>query len=237
MSDQTRRSFLRTAGTVALGAGVLSATATASHFEAQPEHVTLSFDESTLKTYRPALDIPSQELDKFLGLYGLVATSPEYDTGCCVYWSSWTHQEGWLGNLDSHYGDHEPVYVFFDHDSGEVTKVVASIYHWMAGRSEPPAIPMDETHPRLRVISPWHQYTAADGSGSFYGIEDLTSAFQSWLDNGLEDDLEPGTVVNPWIMEGRGDWWRRGWTGFSLNAVLVSAFRSAGIGEEGSLDG
>jgi hypothetical protein len=229
-----RREFLQAAGAVAGGGTVFSASALGKHFDEQPEHVTLEYDESTLKRYRPELVMPAAAEEKLIGIYGWVARSPERDTSVAVYWASYSHQDGWLGNLDSHYGDHEPVYVFFDEDG--VTQVMASIYHWIAGRAPGTEIPLvDDTHPQLRVIEPWHQYTAAGQPGEFFDVDDLGTVFDSWLDNGLEESLAPGAVTNPWTMRSRPDWWRRGTVGLSINATLVDAMMAVGVGTVGSL--
>ncbi|NHX37621.1 MULTISPECIES: hypothetical protein [Halolamina] len=229
-----RREYLQAAGAVAVGSTVFSASALAEHFDAKPDDVTLEYDESVLERYRPELVMPAAAEEKFIGLYGWVTRSEERETNVAVYWASYSHQEGWLGNLDSHYGDHEPVYVFFDDDG--VTQVIASIYHWIAGRAPGAEIPLvDDTHPQLRVIKPWHQYTAAGQPGEFFDVDDLTTVFDSWLDNGLEESLAPGSVTNPWTMRSRPDWWRRGTAGFSINATLVDAMMSVGVGDVGSL--
>lgn len=235
----TRRSFLKTAAAAtgsALAVTATSSPAAASHWEHQPENVTITYDATMLETYRPELVFSDVDREKFVGLFGWVATSPDYDTDVCVYWTEYTHQEGWLANLDSHDGDHEPLYVFVNSDTGAIEQLVGSIYHWIAGRAYGDSIPLqDDTHPHLRVMNPHHQYTAATEAGIRDPVEDLTAYFQDWLDHGLEDALEPGVVVNPWRMQSRGDWWRRGRTGISMNAVLVNAAKTAGIDRVGSL--
>ncbi len=230
-----RRQFLKATGATALGAGVLSGTALAAHYDAQPEHVTISFDQSYLEQYRPELVLSADAREKFLGMYGWVATSPEYDTNVCVYWCSYSHQEGWLGNLDSHYGDHEPLQVEVNSETGDIERVRASVYHWIKGETLASEASLKDGRPHLEVVDPHHQYTAATSAGILPEVEDLTAVFQDWLDDGLEDALHPGSSTNPWSMEVRGDWWRREY-GVSTNALLVSATKAAGIGEVGSLE-
>lgn len=238
----TRRDFCRaTASTAKVGvpsALVLGAAGVvaADHFDARPAHVTISYDQDELETYRPHLTFQGNERQNLIGLYGWTATSPEHGTDVHCYWCSYYHQDGWLGNLDSHEGDHEPIQVEVDSETGDVVRVRASVYHWMKGEQRAETVPMDGKHVRLEVVSPWHQYTAADPSDSVYklDVKDLTAVFQSWLDNGLESALLPGSTTNPWIMESEDSWWR-GTAGAQFDAAMVKAARGVGIGEEGSL--
>jgi len=205
------------------------------HFDVQPEHVTISYDQEMLEQYRPELVFSEDSRNKFLGLYGWVARSNEYDTDVCVFWCSYSHQEGWLGNLDSHYGDHEPLQVEVNSETGDIERVRASVYHWIKGEGPASEISMKDGRPHLEVVDPWHQYTAATSAGILPQVKDLTAVFEDWLDDGLEDALHPGSSTNPWSMRTRGDWWRREY-GVSTNALLVSATKTAGIGEVGSLE-
>lgn len=237
----TRRDVLRTAGS-ALAAGatvaLLTGPSAAEHMDEPGENITLEYDVDTLETYRPRLVLPTEAREKFNSLYGWVARSPDFETDVCCYWASYTHQEGLLGNLDSHFGDHEPVQVEVGSDTGDVERVRASVYHWMKGEVTADAAPMyDETHPHLRVIEPWHQYTAPNpaDSGAFFDVEDLTAAFPRWLDNGLEEDLHPGSTTVPWRMRDRESWWRDTVGSFSVDAAVVSAARRIGLDQEGDL--
>lgn len=233
----TRRTFLRACG-AALGGGLLAQAASADHFdEYQPSHVTIEYDEDYLTKYQPHLKLSYDTQEKFIGFYGWVASSPERETNCCVYWASYSHQEGWLGNLDSHYGDHEPVAVEVDKESGDVVRVRGSIYHWLKGEQLADAVPMDGTNPQLRVIDPWHQYTAAtpEDVTQELAVEDLTGTYSEWLANGLEQDLLPGASTNPWKMRYEGDYWRDGVGGVSVNSILVRAAKTGGIDTVGSL--
>lgn len=217
----------------------MSGIATAEHYDAQPSHVSLTYDKPTLEKYRPELVFREEAREKFIGLYGWVATSPEYDTGICVYWASYTHQDGvspfWGMLSDSHLGDHEPIQVEWDRDTGEVKCVRASIYHWTKGEVPGHEAAMNGTNPHLEVVSPWHQYTAATRSGVLPEVKDLTEHFEGWLDNGLEEPLEPGTSTNPWSMATRSHWWRtkRGW---SFDAFIVNMMMGIRGDEIGSLD-
>lgn len=232
----TRRQYLKVLGAGAAGGAALPAVsglAAADHGEQQPSHVTLEYDQAFLETYRPMLVL--RELDvKPLALYSWKATSPEYDTAVGVYWAEYTHQEG-VSEYDSHFGDHEPVYVFVDEQSGDVEEVVYSGYHWLAARTRTPDL-YAETHPKLHVVSPWHHYFTTTEQGTLVETGDLTSEFQAWLDNGLEDDLAPGTVVNPWRMRTRSDWWRDDVAGISFNAIYVNVALKIGLHEADRTD-
>lgn len=235
---QTRRQFIRGGGAVALGS-LLVGPASADHLDEAGENITLEYDQSMLETYRPRLVFPSEAREKFIALYGWVAKSPDYDTDVCCYWASYTHQSGWLGNLDSHHGDHEPVYTFVDSSTGDVTRVMASVYHWLKGEVSASVAALDnDTHPHLRVVEPWHQYTAADpaASGILPDVEDLTAVYEDWLANGLEKSLHPGSVSVPWRMQTRGSWWRDDFAGISFNAQILRATRAAGYDTVGSLE-
>jgi len=129
------------------------------------------------------------------------------------------------------------VYVRIDSKTGEFRGVIASVYHWLRGSSR--TISLDGTHPKLRVISPWHHYTAAEKSGELLEVRDLSAKFDAWLKNGMHEDLEPGAARNPWLMTGpeaRAFWWRDDTLGFfSLTAFRVRISRWLGFGEEGVL--
>lgn len=222
-----RRDFLRRLA--AVGAGSVGLTATISpaaalaRDEYKPEHVSLDFDRERLERYRPRLVFEEASRDQLIGLYGWYATSPEYDTDVAVYWASYTHQEG-VTDFDSHYGDHEPLYVFVDSVTGEVQRVVYSAYHWLKGTTA-----TSREHPQFTVVHPWHHYVQTTTEGLLVGVDDLHGVFDSWLANGLEEDLAPGSVVNPWSMRSRSDWWRRGSFGISLAEISVSVAYRLGL--------
>jgi hypothetical protein len=225
-------------GIVTVGSlGLMAGVAAAAHWDAKPEHVSVFYDEQILDRYRPKLVMPQEAREKFIGLYGWVAESPERDLNCCCYWASYTHQDGYLGNLDSHMGDHEPVYCFYDKNTGEVQRVIASVYHWLKGSATGTTAPLvDQTHVNLRTVVPWHQYTAASDEGAYFDVRDLTTEFDSWLSNGLDTSLHPGTVTNPWSMQHRSSWWRDGLFGFSLNEFIVKRSADLGRGTVGDLE-
>lgn len=245
----SRRLFVQ-APTAAVGAAYASgyAEAATDRVEYIPPHATLTYDESWLRTYQPAFDMQQTDREKLLGVYAWRATSTEFDTDVGVYWASYSHQEG-ASSLDSHYGDHEPALVFVDSETGDVQTVIASVYHWLRGKAPASAVSMaDEDTVALRVISPWHHYSATDAPadaskrtlkklGDEAGLRDSANTeFEDWLANGLEESLAPGVVVNPWRMLSRGHWWRNSVGGISVNELYYSALETAGIGRSGSLE-
>lgn len=239
MTGLSRRDILRAGaagGAAAAGLSAGTGTVAASHYDHQPDHVSLSYDEATLSTYQPLLVIDEEDREKLIAQYAWTATSPEYDTDCHVYWTAYTHQDG-ASPYDSHDGDHEPIYVFVDSQTGEVQEVLASIYHWLKGQADAAALRMDGKQVVLRVMHTYHHYTAASSESSPYEprLTDLTGAFSDWLENGLEDDLAYGSVVNPWLMHSRTSWWQRDYADISVEEFLVRARRAVGLDEEGSL--
>lgn len=206
----TRRQVLAGLGAAVVGT-TSSGTASATHDESQPAHVTIEYDEDWLDTYKPKLDRSQQVRDKFLGLYGWKASSPDYDTEIGVFWCSYSNQEGYT-SLDSHRGDHEPVLVEVDAASGDVETVAASIWHWQQERVEPDQTRMDGTNPLLRIDDRHHHYTVAPPTASpeVLDVKDLRGAWSDWRANGLEEAVVVGASLNPWIMESQRDWWQSG---------------------------
>lgn len=236
----TRRQYL--ASLAAAGTLTTAGTAAADHTDRQPAHVTISYDETVLDTYKPLLARSQAAREKYLGLYGWVAESPEEATKVCVYWSYYSHQDG-ASQYTSHRGDHEPVAVEVNTDTGDVERIRASIWHWQKGEVTPDAAPMDGTNVKLRVIDPHHAYTAARESDTVedLDVKDLTATWDDTLANGLEDDVVPGASYNPWIMQRESDWWRAGSFGLpSIEALVTSATQrfnaTIGGGTVGSLE-
>lgn len=239
----TRREFIGRSGAAAVataGLAALSGPAAAVRDDHQPDHVTISYDQARLERYRPRFQIKVEDREKLIGLYGWIAESPEYETDVYVYWMKYTHQESpWWGPTTGHYGDHEPIAVEVDKGTGDVTRLRASIFHWIKGEVTADVAPLsDDGHPRLRVFNPYHHYTAADPEASLdtFEVEDLTGEFRSWLDNGLEESLVDGACVNPWIMRSEEDWWRPGSFGLpSTEAMQANLARDASFGVAGKL--
>jgi hypothetical protein len=236
----TRRQFLRATVTGIATVGLAGRVA-ANHSGQRPDHVEIVYDAELLSRYQPRLDLTAVENNSKdtlpNGMFGWIARSPEHDVDCAVYYTEYPYQRGiLLTGHDSHFGDHEPVYVYYNSTTGEVEEVVYSAYHWLRGRTRTPTL-QDETHPVLSVISPWHQYSLGGvntdtvelkslGDGQVLDDPNRTTEFEAWLDNGIEEHLQPGTVTNPWIMhgaQGRDHWWRDSVGGVSKDAIIVSA--------------
>ncbi len=235
----SRRDVLRTgAGVAAASVTVGTATAQAEydHWQAQPDHVTLSYSEPTLVDYAPRLVLSQEAREKWRGLWGWTATSPEYDLDYHVYVALFTHQDGVgsLGQLlsDSHVGDTEWAYVLADPETGETRRVIYDAYHWVAGRQGSSSITMDGQQPVGAVVSPWHFFRFSgvdtDAATAFDEVDDLTAEFEALLSNGLAESLEPGTVTNPATMQARNHWWRSTIGEFSTDALLAQAVYSIG---------
>jgi hypothetical protein len=214
------------------------------HYAEQPNSVSLEFDATEMAEYQPLLRLQPEDDSKLLGLYGWKAVDEARSTDVYCYWTSYSHQEAsGLGrvffNADQHYGDHEPVQVVVDSDTGDVQTVRASIYHWIKGETTPTDRLMDETgkRPRLRVINPWHQYTLAktDAEVQQKAVEDLRSEYRSWLRNGLAESVAIGATTNPWTMADRSSWWREGTFGIGLNEQRIKVAQMLGLDTVGEL--
>lgn len=212
----TRREVLAGVGLVsALSAGVrpVSAQETVDWKAEAPDHVEFAYDKDWLADYRPRLVTRDVSMANVLGLFGMKATSPNWDVEVGIYAMSYATQDGWLAPpiSDSHYGDHEWVYCFVK--DGEVVECVYTAYHWIAGKVTGDAIPTDKDgRPKLHIIAPWHNYRLTEDSGVLVDLDDLEAAFQSWLDNGMAEHLYLPCVTRPVLMRtgGRNHWWQSG---------------------------
>ena len=208
-----RRQFLVRTGSTLTGAVTgsiaVTGTASASAYSSQPDEVTLKYDEARLKQYRPLLI--TEALDPDLQtpvLNSWVATHETRDTFVCCYWSWYPEQRGY-SSADSHRPDREPVYVFVDELTGEVTKVVYDGWHYIAATDLDPRI-HDAFHVQLYVIYPWHPYRRPKSernksAGQYLKLRNMHDAYEVWLGEGW--DVNPPTVVDPWSINSRGHWW------------------------------
>jgi hypothetical protein len=236
----TRRQFLG-ATAAATGLALVGSPAAAEHPDRQPAHVTIAYDQSRLERYKPLIDIRPVDRELLEGLFGWIAESPEHDTDVMGDWCRYRRQVSpWWAPGTGHWGDHEPVQVEVDSDTGDPVRVRASVYHWIKGETRAETVPMDGDNPRLRVVSPYHQYTATgpDAAVRSLAVKDLTAHFDNWLANGLEADLVPGAAYNPWIMRTESDFWREGEFGLPANETLrAETARTLGFGQVGDLTG
>lgn len=225
----TRRQLLRGSAGLALGT-TLVGTVRAGHPDEQPDHVTISFDRAELKTYRPLLDLRDADGTALQGLWAWIARSPEYDYDWYVYWARWTHQAGFT-DYDSHDGDHEPIYVGVDPDTGRVQRLLYSAYHWLKASAGRGAIPFYEgtERPKLYVFSPWHHYRLTERAGVDVDLVDLQDDIDDWLANGMESELAVSQPYDPAAMQSRDHWWQRGTFGVSATALFYEAARMTGF--------
>lgn len=210
-----RREFLMGGGAVAgLASAMRSASAQEGHWRDEAaEHVTFEFDEEWLKTYRPLLVTRGVSPTDIIGLFGMKASSPEWDVDVAIYSMSYSTQDGALTpplGFDEHYGDHEWFYCYVD-GAGELVEIAYAAYHWIVGRAEGEEIPIYEgTHPKARVDERWHNYYLTEEEGSFQNLDNFNDSLQSWLENGMGDHLALEAVTNPLTMRSRESWWKDG---------------------------
>lgn len=236
----TRRRFLRGAAaagaTVVVGTSSVSAATGDHEHEEVPEDVTITDDPALIEPWQPRLVGAEQGDVSPLGTYAVRASSPDHDTDVIVAWTEYPYQDGY-SQADSHAGDHEPVYVFFDPDTGDVTEVMYSAYHWARGSVLPGAVKLVDTsegqQPVLRVVNPWHHHlpvpTSSTSNGRLYELRSLQDALSAWLTNGMSSALKPSQPYDPWTMKERGHWWRSNW-GNELDHTLATTFVEAGFG-------
>jgi len=248
----TRRDMLRGVGLALVAAGgasvpTMAQTGNYSHWDAKPDHVTLSFNEATLLDYAPRLIFDQEAREKFIGLSGWTATSPEYDLDWHVFLARYSHQEGVspmgaLGPSDHHLSDNEWYYVASDPETGETRKVVYDAYHWLAGKLRASDITLDGTHPVSKIVSPWHPYQNLgideDQAVAIDSVDNLIERFDGMLANGLAESLQPGTVTDPeWMdMGGRTHWWRADIGDWSFDAFYAELLYKLGFAGADSVD-
>lgn len=254
----SRRDALRGLGrgvTLAGSVTAVSATAAARSVDtfanAKPESVSISHDTEFLNRYRPLLDTSNVPFDNRPTLYGWKLTNRDEDveTVAAVYCCEYAVQKDVL-TLTSHPGDHEWIYVFVDPDSGEVTEVSYCAYHWLRGYVlNPPVYGGEgEDHPMFRIAPTYHNYipmTEETDSSVLFEPKSLgdyssrSGPVYQWLENGMAEDMEPGAVHEPWLLNSSGPldaWWRQDTTGINmyiLDAWQFAAF-TVGIGIAGS---
>lgn len=231
----TRRDVLRgglTSGAAALAVTSVSAPAAAAPREA-PSEVTLSDDDALLAKYQPQLVLEGVE-PRPLAFYGLHAESTESTLNAVYGFVQYPFQEG-LARQDSHLGDHEPIIVWYDQTTGDVERVDYAAYHWFRGTRSGDALHFadDDRHrPLFRVDPTYHHYYDYRGDLPGEQIErrSLLEAIDSWLANGLEDDLAPSQPFDPYAMLSRPTWWKHT-TGNWFNATLSALWFNLGLSD------
>lgn len=235
MSDRviSRRDLLKTgAASLAISGGVIATSeiAAADHLDTKEELVengpiTLEYDDEIIAEYQPQLVTEGVEPEP-LGFHGLHATSEESTLNAVYGFTKYPYQEG-ISSSDSHLGDHEPIIVFYDDQTGDVERVEYAAYHWFRGSATGDAFQYadDADHrPILRVDQTYHHYYVYTGNaaGDRLGRENLLESIETWLADGLEENLAIDQPWNPWIMTGRESWWRhtrRNWIDAFLKAL------------------
>jgi len=225
-----RRQFLATVA-AGLTVGTVGARAAGDPYADKPEHVSLEYDEATLKKYRPRLITRHLQIEPSY-LYGWVASSNEFELDVACYWCWY---EGQVSDVKpaSHKGDREPIYIGFDPDEGTVEQVAVDGYHYFNAYYEGDAIPFqdgDQYRTTWHVQKPYHFYSAGGDAGSDVDLDDMTEQYPDWWKNGW--NVHQRSVVVPWMMLGndrRSDWWPDDVGQFSVEAMFRQAWLLAGI--------
>lgn len=242
MAGSSRRAVLATAGRGIAGVGVLATTAapTAAEIDsdAKPDHVSITYDEARLERWQPFMSMSAETRRELTGIYGYVATSPEWDRDVLCYWARYSVQEGFLW-WDSHQYDHEPVYVFLDSSADEpappsaLELVKYAAYHHYSGSLEPELGDLagsrqssDETHVAFDLNPRHHHYRVAEaGSGIHPPLRSWPAARPEWKAYGFYSDTSREAVDSPYSMRDRAHWWRDE----SRDAGLAPLWLSLGI--------
>lgn len=198
----------------------------------KPDHVNIYYDKAKLEEYQPLLVMDSETRTRYKAMFGYIAESTEYEYDVYCYWSQLTHQDGLpMVDADSHLGDHEPVYVFVEKDTGDVAEIRYSAGHWHAA-----VLPSEEadlvqartssgTHVRLKVHSKYsHHSYAPNSDGVFVDIRSWLSYRDEWIDNGFYEAASEEAVENPARMRSRDTWFDEG----TRDAFIASFWRQMG---------
>jgi hypothetical protein len=223
-----RRQYLKGLGATATALAIAPSSTTASGpYREQPEYVDLVYNTSVLEEFRPL--VVTRTLDVTIDpLYGWVATSAERDLNVAVYFG-WRPTQAGVSEYDSHPGDREPIYVFYDPNTREIDEVVVDGYHYIATRYPASALTFtDQKHARLQAVNPWAFYKKTQEEGVYIDLGNLHNRYQTWIDNGWGVHRE--SVVNPWVIRRRGHWWADTVGGFSVDRAIVQAGLTLGLG-------
>ena len=208
--------------TVALVVLLVATVGVVPALGADQSGASCAYDESRLKTYQPETAVDHLAVQPTAS-YAAIYSSPERATDVYVYFLRYSHQEG-VTAVDSHLQDREPVYVLVDERTGEVERVVFSVYHYVKETGTPSTLPMNGSHVRLRVVEPWHQYLPTTDAGSRVRLKNYCEAVDRWHADGWAASVEATT--NPWSMLDRKSWWADNSVGMSLAEQYWEARRS-----------
>ena len=234
MSEYSRRQFL--AGATATAAAIaVTDTAAAAETPSRPDHLEhVGDDPAELRKFQPSLIASYDARQKLVGCYGWYAESSKFpDLRAYYYWFKYPTQESGLAALlpflsgpDAHFQDHEPYIAFVDKETGEVDRTIQSGYHHFVlelGSDDLELLAReteDPTHPKLRVVDPWHHFRNGRGA-TRDGVLPTTisgAEFDSWLDkrsawykNDVYEKSSEEAVEDPFsLLEDRTTWWEEG---------------------------
>ncbi len=187
---------------------------TTQDWSAKPDGAEIVWDEWRLWKYQPKLVMDQATREAFDGLYGYVATSEDEDTDVLCYWSKVSGGESLpVGDnvLGSAIGDHDPIYVFVNSDSGEIERIVYSGYNLEAAEVQPPEEDLVQdradvpTHPTFTVVPGWYHYRyTPEETGHFVELKSWPAVRHTWRSNNFGPDT--ATVENPWQLASEPDW-------------------------------
>ncbi len=210
---------------------------TAQDWSSKPDSVEITFDEQRLRKYQPKLKMSDATGKRFDGLYGYVATSPDQDTDVLCYWSKVKRvaEIDWIDDtkLGSGLGDHDPIYVFVDSETGDIQRIVYSTYHLGAAEARPSEDELETseysdepTHPTFTVADRWHHFNyTPDATGHLTELKSWPEVRSTWANNNFGPDA--AAVQDPWQLTSTNDWRANdGW--FSTTDLWLSLGQTLG---------
>lgn len=203
-------------------------------WQAKADATTIEFDEQYLYEYQPLLRMEPSTREEHKGMYGYVARSDDHETDALCFWTQLTHQDGLPGvSSDTHLGDHEPIYVFVNSETGVVDEIVYSAYHWFTG-SQSITNPSEElqtaragepTHPVLSVSEQWHNYSyETDVDGAFVELKSWPEVRDTWLRNEFYAPADVDVIEDPWQIRDSDGWWQPG----TVDSWVAGAYSRVG---------
>lgn len=251
-----RRTFLRRAVAAGAVGSAAIGTVAAEAPPARPDHLEhVGDDPAVLEKYQPSFITNHDTREKIVGTYGWHAESTEYENlRAHYYWVKYPTQEGLIpsyipliGGSDSHFTDHEPIIVFSDTDTGDVTRVICSGYHHFV--LDLPASDLEllaretdaPTNAKIRINTTHHHYRNGAGFERDGVLPDTISGaeFRSWLAkredwyrDGVFTKSSETAIEDPFSLlpsGGRDTWWKDGtrdaW--FARNVWIPLGLRGA----------